>query len=1347
MSNNEKFAYLNICKNDIFFYIDKNQKKNAKRKLENLEKIFILRPYEIVSITLNFQKIFLDFRLSSIIEFYSFNKLLDLNSYIDTYFNEKEEKKIGLSFFNYNREDNELIILIHFMPEDINESEIFEKIIRTLPTRSELNTNKLFPFIIFQNFYLDTQTVSTNFKNNVKTISLPFNFAIPNKNTTLYSFRDLDLDTRKLPESYYLFNHGFITNEAYSASLFENNNLEYIFMPFFPYISNCYGYDKYLYFFEILENSQYCKIIDIEKINIVNKNAFKGVKPNSDSCEINLKCKYDEYMQNIISYRWFSLVEKRILAYTTKEPIEIDKTFDNNFFGENFDINNLDRVFGLIPINFIPHRNGNYNENCFPNRIEIDIKYYHISKTKKKLYNIEVNMYEYIHCKSSSSTEENEIPEDDNINEKDDYDGTYQLKINYNPMTYTELLNTYQFTYEYYFVLIIFYTIIIFSLIFLIFYLIKKCGKSKHLKIISMKKQIMFIKYYFGPFMKGIFYGILILASVIAIIIFNEEIKIFYEYSSTWDYIDSGGFESDFESNYFNKARTSLYFIFSFIYLFWLAMTRSIPMPDELFLINKNKEKLYEELLNINKNKKIDVIDDENENEDNEINKKKDISLSSDEIYENKNEKYNKFYDDEQVEITTIISWKRRAIIIKYLFSLSFLLTKNYYSHISENIIIKTIILIFSDLLIEEIFLKYIFNEALSAGPLLVLNRVMKFIIIINSGGFIPSMIIYLITNCIESLLIIFLYPIIDKLEFILSSKIHLIKIKYANKFIYKLMNKIVIINNYLYNEDQWKEEYEKEIYKYLNKKDLLSLELILRIFFTFSLKLMSIILNPISFLLFYYFKEETKIKDFFLLNNEDILIHYLLISLSLIIPETASQLFLLNIIELYYNININDYLEFCHFRYKIRESNFINMRDTMKLGVNKFWRSLDGFLFSEQFFLNLFISSSSIILLNFGIIILNFYNYNPLGEPYLIFIIPLFSICIVILHFLIKLFTFIFGIFEQNNPSINKRTGRILEFLNMDNNIQNMNKFMTSKRYRNKFVKINKIWIIENLTNILGIEEDVNNYFEEKEKGNFDTKQQLDLKLKQIYQDALNYEFIENEIQRKKELINRDLELMPYNQDYIGQINKNFGIRLDISNDSESDLPSINIASKFKKLDEFFKKKENKNLRKRINQIAQIWKNKAKEILKYKKWSVNAIQEMKKNKCERCSSFFYLQVFQNIPFEELVKDFKNRNKGEEIGAYKWEKYFKKNQIFMTLCAECGYIRNSQMVINKFLSSDKNKESRVKKIESKILKERLKKYYIKGIALNWLFIARSKILNRKIEREKKEEDNINKKRK
>ena len=69
------------------------------------------------------------------------------------------------------------------------------------------------------------------------------------------------------------------------------------------------------------------------------------------------------------------------------------------------------------------------------------------------------------------------------------------------------------------------------------------------------------------------------------------------------------------------------------------------------------------------------------------------------------------------------------------------------------------------------------------------------------------------------------------------------------------------------------------------------------------------------------------------------------------------------------------------------------------------------------------------------------------------------------------------------------------------------------------------------------------------------------------------------------------------------------------------------------------------------------------------------------------------------------------------------------------------------MVINKYLCSNKNKEEKLKKIDNKIIVERLKKSYIKGIALNWLYLARSKILIRKLDRELKEENDFNKKEK
>ena len=780
-------------------------------------------------------------------------------------------------------------------------------------------------------------------------------------------------------------------------------------------------------------------------------------------------------------------------------------------------------------------------------------------------------------------------------------------------------------------------------------------------------------------------------------------------------------------------------------------------MPDESYLIDLKKEKLYKELIlndenNVEntefskKDKKLEEFDEENE--ESQINKNKDISLSSDDLGENNTEETGeKFYEDEHVEITTVISWKRRMVLMKYIFCVLFMLTKTFYINLINNIILKTIIIIIIDILTEEIILKIIFNEALLVAPLIVMNKVMKVLLIIANKKYKIALIIYSIIEIIDFITIIFIYPFIDKIEFLIYSKLHILKLKYANKFVYKLFNKIVIINNYLYNEEKWKEEYEKEINKYLNKKEEISLEPILRINYIFSIKLISIILNPITIYIFYFFKEETKIKETFSLKEDSIFIHYIIMTSCFMIPEILLQIILINIFKKYYDIDIRDYLEYCDFRYSIRESDFINMRETMEYGINKFWRSLDSLLFSSQFFINLFISSSSLILLFIGIIILTFYSYNPLGEPYLIFIFGLFFFCILFLHLIIKLIEYI-GIFVKKNPPINKRTGKFLDFLEMENPMQIMKKSMTTKKFRDKFVRINKIWIIENLINILGIEDDANQFLEEKEKAKFNDKNELDLKLKQIYQNALNYEFVEKEIQQKKDLIKNDLEFMPYNQDNVGQLNEEYGIRLDISLDSNSDLPNnIDIDIKIKKIKKFFKKKENLNLKSRIIDIAKIWKNKAQEILKYKKWSVDVIQKKKKNKCERCNSSFNLQVYQNIPFEELVEDFISKNKGEMIAKYKWQKYFGKSQIFITLCSECGYIRNSQMVINKYLCSKTNKETKLRKIDSKIILQRLKKSYIKGIVLNWLFTARSSILLRKIERELKEENGFNKKKK
>ena len=55
------------------------------------------------------------------------------------------------------------------------------------------------------------------------------------------------------------------------------------------------------------------------------------------------------------------------------------------------------------------------------------------------------------------------------------------------------------------------------------------------------------------------------------------------------------------------------------------------------------------------------------------------------------------------------------------------------------------------------------------------------------------------------------------------------------------------------------------------------------------------------------------------------------------------------------------------------------------------------------------------------------------------------------------------------------------------------------------------------------------------------------------------------------------------------------------------------------------------------------------------------------------------------------------------------------------------------MIINKYHISDNSNEIEIKNIGKKKLKEKLKKKYIKEIAYNWLYLARSQILKKKIQ--------------
>jgi len=81
----------------------------------------------------------------------------------------------------------------------------------------------------------------------------------------------------------------------------------------------------------------------------------------------------------------------------------------------------------------------------------------------------------------------------------------------------------------------------------------------------------------------------------------------------------------------------------------------------------------------------------------------------------------------------------------------------------------------------------------------------------------------------------------------------------------------------------------------------------------------------------------------------------------------------------------------------------------------------------------------------------------------------------------------------------------------------------MKSEVYRNKFIDINNDWIIRNLEGIIELEQ--------FEKTVSEGRKVEIPHIKRIYQDSINYEGLLSHLDNKREIIQKELVLMPYNQ------------------------------------------------------------------------------------------------------------------------------------------------------------------------------------------------------------------------
>jgi hypothetical protein len=209
-------------------------------------------------------------------------------------------------------------------------------------------------------------------------------------------------------------------------------------MPWLPFFSNCDGFDSHIIIFDALEYSKNCTLYDADQIRIVNPLPTTGTEPVADHCSLDITCRYDEPLaSDSITTRWYQIRETKALAYITRDPIPIEnfwklddsdvvQTFYNSLIEDGSD--------DVIFLNFVP---GDNSGTKIPRLVEIDFLYYQKTADEKIIQSVNVYMKDY-----DDPLQPGQVPE-----------VAYNLRLNYKPLNFLNLINNFQFAFPIYILL------------------------------------------------------------------------------------------------------------------------------------------------------------------------------------------------------------------------------------------------------------------------------------------------------------------------------------------------------------------------------------------------------------------------------------------------------------------------------------------------------------------------------------------------------------------------------------------------------------------------------------------------------------------------------------------------------------------------------------------------------------------------------------------------------------------------------------------------------------------------------------------------------------------------------
>jgi hypothetical protein len=437
---------------------------------------------------------------------------------------------------------------------------------------------------------------------------------------------------------------------------------------------------------------------------------------------------------------------------------------------------------------------------------------------------------------------------------------------------------------------------------------------------------------------------------------------------------------------------------------------------------------------------------------------------------------------------------------------------------------------------------------------------------------------------------------------------------------------------------------------------------------------------QPFIIILLIWFRAPIYIPELYGIREQD-MAYYLFFSLCIIIFQLTADILVHHSQELFHGWKIYDYLVYTRYRFLQRETRWKGFEDSLDECIEEGMRTLDQMCFSSQFFLMSSMHTTGIMYIIIAVEMMLRQNHNLFGDPASLLIFPY---VIAISYVSLKLF--VWGINKSEFYKLKHedtawhsnlggaedddfgipRWDELDKIKGASHEAYLMNQKITSETFRHKFLDYNRPWLVSQLPAIL----------------------------------------TPRTLRRSR----------PY---LVAQFTKILGsVNQDISSDSSSDDDG---PVRFGPV----------SLSRTSRSIARMWLAQARRRKRLREVVQPLINRARKNECEDCLSRKQLQVHLIIPIEVLSDRFEKENMSDEFDQVAWKEFFNKHEKFKTLCLNCiGKIKAEElekkrgMAYGVDISSSDDEDAR-KKFKPVFLRSTSK-----ALLLRWYRGAQDKVRRR-----------------